>query len=78
VYLYPLLSSILPVIDLGGGALNSEGYNSIYGNTTYDVDNELGTVTISAQHNWWGRASPLDSQFSGNVDHTNPLSVNPN
>jgi hypothetical protein len=68
--------------DFGGGALGSIGHNSIYGNSLYDMINQtVGPVT--AQHNWWGSATPLDSQFSeslplGTIDHTNPLSSDPN
>lgn len=64
-----------PVLDLGGGSLSSIGQNSIYNNTTYDVDNGIASLAISAQHNWWGTSG---GTFHGNIDHTNPLSSNPN
>ena len=44
--------------DLGGGALNSPGYNTLLG-TTYAVQN-LSTLPVSARSNWWGCAAEAE------------------
>jgi hypothetical protein len=50
------------IIDFGGGSLGSEGYNSCYGNTSHDASAYTVNM-VSATNNWWGTASPSDSQF---------------
>jgi hypothetical protein len=65
-------------IDFGGGSLNSEGYNSIYSNGTYDFVNFPNVRSISAENNWWGTTSPAAGQFTGTVDYNPYLSSNPN
>ena len=42
------------VIDLGGGALGSDGRNCIFGGAIYDL--EATRYNVSAENNWWGRA----------------------
>ena len=64
------------ILDFGGGKLGSSGRNSIYGNGKMDFEN-TGFSKVKAQNNWWGRTNPKDSQFSGNVDHSNPLQEKP-
>lgn len=76
-------------VDLGGGALESIGNNSIYNNsfegeedTYYDVDNDLVEIEgeqpqVSAEYNWWGEGTeeegPFEYQINGNVDYSNWL-----
>ncbi|MDD2688835.1 MAG: right-handed parallel beta-helix repeat-containing protein [Candidatus Omnitrophica bacterium] len=72
-------SSTNPVtIDLGAGGLLSEGYNSIYGNSNYNVDNSVDGLTIKAENNWWGQSQPSAAKFNGNVDYDPWLTFNPN
>lgn len=61
-------SSVQPIIDFGGGALGSIGYNSIYGNTP-DFNNSIAGLIVKAQHNWWGQSPPNAGQFNGDVDY---------
>lgn len=51
----PSAVTLLPAIDLGGGALGSEGGNCLFGNGSYDVD--VSGFTVSARSNWWGDAA---------------------
>lgn len=71
--------------DLGGGVLGAEGYNSIYGNSGYQVNNDGNgdfspDATISALNNWWGSYPPSSSLFKQIIrSEFNPaLSSNPN
>lgn len=41
-------------VDLGGGALNSEGHNSITSNTFEDLAVDYDGQTLSAMNNWFG------------------------
>jgi hypothetical protein len=66
------------IADLGGGSLGSAGNNSIYGNAGFDIDNLNAGLTIMAENNWWGTATPLAGQFNGNVDYTPWLASDPN
>ena len=56
----------------------SINFNNIYGNTTYGVNNTLGTSDVDFENNWWGDASgPTHAEnppgtgnaVSGNVDY---------
>ena len=42
------------VIDLGGGALGSDGRNCIFGGAIYDL--EATRYNVSAENDWWGSA----------------------
>jgi len=42
------------VIDLGGGALGSNGENCIFGGAIYDL--EATRYNVAAENNWWGSA----------------------
>jgi hypothetical protein len=42
------------VIDLGGGALGSDGRNCIFGGAIYDL--EATRYNVAAENNWWGSA----------------------
>lgn len=75
VYLLDLGSSIL-TLDMGGGALDSGGYNSVYSNGDREVDNDTA-LTVKAENNWWG-STPTSSQFSGDVDYDPYLNSDPN
>jgi len=68
------------VADLGGGSLDSVGYNSIYDNLGYDVNSDLTqTVSIKAENNWWGQSTgPGSGSISGDVDYTPWLTSDPN
>jgi hypothetical protein len=68
------------VADLGGGILQSEGYNSIY-------DNELGGIGVfdvgdvgvqTAKYNWWGQADDPGALIEGDIDYTPWLTSDPN
>jgi len=50
------------IIDLGGGPLGSEGYNSCRNITTYNAATASGK-TLYAMNNWWGAASPDTNKF---------------
>jgi len=63
--------------DLGGGDLESEGYNSIYGNELGGITNE-GDGEQTAKYNWWGQADDPASLINGNVDYTPWLTSDPN
>ncbi len=65
-------------VDMGGGELGSIGQNSIYDSVTYDVYNKVSGLNVPAQFNWWGTASPQETQFNGTVDYTNCLTSDPN
>lgn len=70
------------ISDLGGGALDSAGGNSIYNNTV-DIDND-GTGdatpdgTVSAQNNWWGAdLTPVVNEVDASA-YTSVLEQDPN
>ncbi len=74
---------IQPSVDASTISIN---FNNIYGNTSYGVDNTLGTSNVDAENNWWGaNDGPSPSPGSGdgvsaNVDY-DPwivLGVSPN
>lgn len=62
-------------VDFGGGAL-SQGSNSIYSNTNFDMVSDSGS-SISAENNYWGGAEP-NLSGSDSVDYTPYLTDNPN
>jgi hypothetical protein len=78
IYLYKGTGS-MSGINLGDGTLG--GNNSIYNNSNgtayFDINNASGINNLPAQYNWWGSATPLDSQFNGPVDYSNSLSSLP-
>jgi hypothetical protein len=50
------------VIDLGGGALGSNGENCIFGGAIYDL--EATRYNVAAENNWWGSArGPLPGKL---------------
>ena len=66
-------------VDLGGGALQSEGYNSIYNNQLGGIgveDQNVGPQT--AKHNWWGQADDPGSLIEGDINYTPWLTEDPN
>jgi len=64
-------------IDLGGGALGSDGRNCIFGSAIYDL--EATQYNVAAENNWWGSArGPLPGKVvetvSGyKIDTSSPL-----
>ncbi len=52
-------------VDLGGGALGSEGNNRIFGHPQMALI--LGGIDVVARNNWWGSPAGLDTS-SPNVD----------
>jgi len=48
-------STLSPLVDLGGGALGSDGRNCISGGAIYDL--EATGYNVAARHNWWGAAT---------------------
>jgi hypothetical protein len=67
--------------DMGGGTLESFGYNSIYANNGDGVDVVNNTdVILPAANNWWGFAPPNPARFdgTGGVDYDPWLTSNPN
>ncbi len=52
-------------VDLGGGALGSEGNNRIFGHPQMALI--LGDIDVVARNNWWGSPGGLDTS-SPNVD----------
>ncbi|MBT3224766.1 MAG: right-handed parallel beta-helix repeat-containing protein [Deltaproteobacteria bacterium] len=66
-------------VDLGGGPLQSEGYNSIYNNQLGEIgieDQNVGPQT--AKYNWWGQAGDPGSLIEGDIDYTPWLTEDPN
>jgi hypothetical protein len=65
------------VIDLGGGALGSDGRNCIFGGAIYDL--EATQYNVAAENNWWGSArGPLPGKVVETVqgykiDTSSPL-----
>jgi hypothetical protein len=55
------------VIDLGGGALGSDGRNCIFGGAIFDL--EAARYMVVAEHNWWGSAN---GPMAGKVVETVP------
>jgi len=55
------------VIDLGGGALGSDGRNCIFGGAIYDL--EATRYNVAAENNWWGSAK---GPMAGKVVETTP------
>ena len=53
------------------------GMNRIFGNGSFDVDNNSIT-TLLAEMNWWGTTSPVGGQFSGPIDFVPFLTADPN
>jgi parallel beta-helix repeat protein len=78
VYLRRMAGSMSD-INFGDGILggNNSIYNNGIGTAYFDINNASGINPLLAQYNWWGSATPLDSQFNGPVDHSNPLSSLP-
>jgi hypothetical protein len=56
-----------PNPDLGGGARDCAGGNTIRGNTDYGIDNQ-STNTIFAKFNTWENDPPVDGVDFRNVD----------
>jgi hypothetical protein len=61
------------VEDTHGGPDNSSydvsiGFGSIAGNTTYGVNNTVGSLTVDAQHNWWGACDGPSGEGPGSGD----------
>jgi FlgD Ig-like domain len=54
------------------------GYNSIYGNTGYNVSNLSTGLTILAEGNWWNANPPKASKFYGLVSREPYLCDDPN
>jgi photosystem II stability/assembly factor-like uncharacterized protein len=50
------------------------GQNSIYGNTSYDVQ-LLNNCQVKGEYNWWGEAPPLTTHF--NIDGSSALDYMP-
>ncbi|MFH1061939.1 MAG: inverse autotransporter beta domain-containing protein [Candidatus Omnitrophota bacterium] len=69
------LGTSVITLDVGGGELNSEGYNSIYSNSGYAINNTT-LLTVKAENNWWGRTPPVSSDFK-KVDYSPWLSSDP-
>jgi hypothetical protein len=65
------------LIDLGGGALGSDGRNCIFGGAIYDL--EATRYNISAENNWWGTAKGpqpgkvVESVAGYKIDASTPL-----
>ena len=65
------------VIDLGGGALGSEGRNCIFGGAIFDL--EAARYNVVAEHNWWGSANGptagkvVETAPGFNIDAFSPL-----
>jgi hypothetical protein len=64
------------------------GSSSTYGNNSFYVTDtialpytkyfhNLGTTTVKAEKNWWGRSSPNAARFAGPVDYTPTLTRAP-
>ncbi len=69
-------------VDAGGGSLGSEGYNSIFNNSSADIYFNSGlSETLAAQYNWWGQSPPDPTRFSligsVNLDYTSWLTSAP-
>lgn len=75
-------------VDLGGGAYQSAGYNTITGNGMEDLSVDYDSRALSAKNNWWGQAggpvagqvyfgAPLDDGLVGHwlLDETGGTSV---
>lgn len=65
-------------VDLGGGSLQSEGNNSIFGNAKGGLgveDNIVGKQ--SAKFNWWGQADDPASLIEGDIDYIPWLTTKP-
>ena len=69
-------TSIL-IADLGGGALQAEGCNSIYDNQSGGVTNQ-GNIKQIAEYNWWGQADDPAALIDGDIDYTPWLTSDPN
>ena len=53
------------IVDLGGGAFGGLGYNSIFNNGGFDLDDAgINAATITARNNWWGQSPPAGAQFN--------------
>jgi len=63
----PTGATVSAVIDLGGGALGSDGKNCIFGGAIYDL--EATQYNVAAEHNWWGSAK---GPMAGRVVETIP------
>lgn len=65
------------VIDLGGGALGSDGRNCIFGGGIYDL--EATRYNVAAENNWWGSArgplpgKVLETAPGYKIDTSSPL-----
>jgi len=65
--------------DLGGGVLQSEGFNSIYNNMLGGIGIEdAGVGHQTAKYNWWGQADDPASLIEGDIDYIPWLTENPN
>ena len=69
------LGTSVLTLDIGGGELNSEGYNSIYSHSGYAINNNT-LLTVKAENNWWGRTPPLAADFK-KVDYAPWLNSDP-
>ncbi len=64
--------------DLGGGALQSVGYNAIYNNANGGIGIEDADVGLQrAMHNWWGQADDPASLIEGDIDYIPWLTTKP-
>ena len=67
------------MIDLGGGALGSDGRNCIFGGAIYDL--EATRNNVAAQNNWWGTAKGtlpgkvVETVPGYKIDASSPLRV---
>jgi len=65
------------VIDLGGGALGSDGKNCFFGGAIYDL--EATRYNVAAENNWWGTAKGpqpgkvVESVPGYKIDASSPL-----
>ena len=57
-------------VDLGTASPESNGFNAIYGNGSYDIVNDTDITTIDAQNNYWGGGA-------GSFGGTNTVSAEP-
>lgn len=73
----PTGSTASAVIDLGGGALGSDGGNCIFGGAIYDL--EATQYNVAAENNWWGTPSGpqpgkvIESVPGYRIDASSPL-----
>lgn len=64
-------------VNFGNATAGTQGNNSIFGNTGFDIRNNSGIDNLTAENNFWG-AGPATTDGANTVDAEPYLTVDPN